>query len=294
MKHKKLTVLSALAFGLFVGASASQAQQVRTLPVPPTSATSGVAITLAGGSYLGVQTENVTNENFAKYNLREPRGVVVTKVIENSPAAKAGFLAGDVIVAFEGEEIKSEMKLTRLIQEVTPDQKAKITILRGGIEQEITVIMGKRELPKFRAFGSGNGTFTLPSPEEQQLLRIPPTPPEGFEFRRFPQGEGFVLASGGRRIGVVAQPLTKQLADYFGVTDGKGLLVSEVVENNAAAKAGLRAGDVILDIDGEIITSQTSLVRALNKKSEGDVSITILRDKQRQIVRVTPEGTKKQ
>src|SRR5215216_315596 len=60
--------------------------------------------TFDGGSYLGVQTQEVNKENFSKFGLRDVRGVAVDKVLENSPAAAAGIQVGDVIVRFNGEE----------------------------------------------------------------------------------------------------------------------------------------------------------------------------------------------
>src|SRR5215213_5048955 len=113
----------------------------------------------AGGSYLGVQTQEITRENFSKYGLSEVRGVGVEKVLENSPAAQAGVQNGDVIVRFEGEEVTSTRKLTRLISEVAPDHQARLTVSRGGSEREITVTMGKRQFPKFE-----DGVFEMKIP----------------------------------------------------------------------------------------------------------------------------------
>src|ERR1043166_1366832 len=88
-----------------------------------------------GGSYLGVQTDEITKDNYSKYSLSGVRGVAVEKVSENSPAAAAGILAGDVILKFDGEEVTGVRKLTRLIGEVDPDHQVRITISRGGREQ---------------------------------------------------------------------------------------------------------------------------------------------------------------
>src|SRR6187399_564966 len=71
-----------------------------------------------GGSYLGVQTQEVNKENFAKFGLKDVRGVAVEKVMENSPAATAGLQAGDVIIKFYGEDVTGARKLTRLVSEV--------------------------------------------------------------------------------------------------------------------------------------------------------------------------------
>src|SRR5258708_5479054 len=106
-----------------------------------------------GGGYLGVQTQEVSKENFAKFGLRDVRGVAVEKVLENSPAA-AGIQNGDVIVRFNGEEVTSSRKLTRLVGEVDPDHQVSLTISRAGREQEITATVCKRPTPRIE-----NGNF---------------------------------------------------------------------------------------------------------------------------------------
>lgn len=290
---RRLALISALAFVSFIGAATVNAQQA--IPFPSNGSATGFRLTLAGGSYLGVQSENVSNENFGKYNLREPRGVAVTKVIENSPAAKAGLQKGDVIINFDGEAVKSEGKLLRLISEVAPDQKAELTVLRNGGEIRVTVTIGKREEPMFRAFGSGNGMVIPAPPGELRRLRVPPVlPNDDFNAPPAPNADDnfFIFGRAGRKLGVTVTPLTQQLAEYFGSPIGKGVLVEEVKEQSAAARAGLRAGDIILEIDGETVNDQTDLVRIINKKTEGEVSLTILRDKQRMTVRVTPDAKK--
>ncbi|MBA2735231.1 MAG: PDZ domain-containing protein [Pyrinomonadaceae bacterium] len=246
------------------------------------------------GSYLGVQTQEVTKENFARFGLREVRGVAVEKVIENSPAANAGLQANDVIVRFNDEEVTGSRKLIRLISEVAPDHQAKLTILRGGGEREIIVTVGKRETPKLQnMFGRlGNlqgypGIAELPEFQRIPLPNAPPPPlrpgePNGFLF--------FGQAS--RQIGIGVSALTKQLGEYFGASEGKGLLINNVRENSPAAKAGLKAGDIITQIEGKEVKSNLDLIRALNEKKEGEITITIIRDRDRQTVRVTPETLK--
>ena len=128
-----------------------------------------------------------------------------------------------------------------------------------------------------------------PMPDMSQL----PNMPKGMLTAPGADGGVFVWsAKGSRQIGVNMTPLTKQLGDYFGVTDGNGLLISSVRENSPAAKAGLKAGDVIVEIDGKPIKGDLDIVRTLNEKKEGDVELTIVRDRNRQTVRVTPETVK--
>jgi len=242
----------------------------------------------AGGSYLGIETQEITRENFSKFGLGEVRGVGIEKVIENSPAANAGLQNGDVIVRFETEEITSTRKLSRLIAEVAPDHQVRLTIARGGSEREVTVTMGKRPMPKFE-----NGRFEM---------RVPPPklPPVGEtpQFKAIPpMGEGigkdFLIFRGeGRQIGAGLMPLSKQLAEYFGINEGRGLLINDVRPDSPAAKAGLKAGDVIVEIEGKEVKGMGDLMRAISEKKEGDVTLTIVRDRTRQTVRVTPEKMK--
>ena len=105
----------------------------------------------------------------------------------------------------------------------------------------------------------------------------------------------FVFRGGAnRQIGIGVTSLTKQLGDYFGVAEGKGLLVNSVRDNSPAAKAGLKAGDVIVEIEGKPIKETSDLIRAVNEKKEGVVAVTFLRDKNRQTVSVTPETVKEE
>jgi S1-C subfamily serine protease len=188
------------------------------------------------GGYLGVQTLEVTKENFGKYGLREVRGVAVEKVVKDSPAAQAGLQNGDVIVRFNGEEVTSVFKLTRLINETAPDHQVRITVLRGGSESDLNATLGKRQPPTFP-----NGSFRMGGalPENFEIQRLPMPPAGSFSIPN--DGNGFVFRSGAnRQIGVGVAPLSRQLAEFFGVADGRGLLVDNVRENSPAARAGLK------------------------------------------------------
>jgi len=247
------------------------------------------------GGYLGVQTAEIDRENFAKYGLRDVRGVAVEKVMEHSPAAAAGIKEGDVILRLNGDEITSTRKLSRLISEIAPNHQVKLTIARNGRDQDLNATLGKRPEP---AFGNGNLTWSTPDGikalELDKLKELP-------QFKDFsegempkvwtgPDGEGrtFSLrASEGRQIGIGVIPLGKQLAEHFGVQSG--VMIQEVRENSPAAKAGLKAGDIITEVDGKAVKGQFDLVRAINEKKEGDVTLNIMRDNSRQTISVTPE-----
>jgi serine protease Do len=226
----------------------------------------------AGGTYLGVHAEDVTKENMGRYNMREVRGVGVTEVVKDSPAEKAGVRKDDVIVGFNGEPVTSSRKLSRLVSESSADQNVRLTISRGGAEQEVTATLAERK-PAHRIF---NGEWN-----DEMRKKIEK------DFPKIKDGD-FTLAWGSnRRIGVSTEPLTKQLAEYFGVSEG--ILITSVNENSPAAKAGLKAGDVITAVDGEKVDSPGDVSRVINKKQDGPVTLTIVRDRSTQTFTVTPE-----
>src|SRR2546423_5524628 len=230
------------------------------------------AFFFAGGTFLGVHVEDVSKENMGSYGMREVRGVGVTDVVKDSPAEKAGLRKGDVILRFEGESVTSVRKLNRLVSESSDDQAVRLMINRGGSEQEVAATLATRK-------GMEN---VMGSQIRDQVLR-------GIEggFPKDKDGK-FVFTLGSyRRIGVSTQQLTRQLAEYFGVSEGA--LITSVSDNSPASKAGLKAGDVITGIDGEKVGSPGDITRALSKKEDGAVNLTIVRNRQTQSITVTPE-----
>lgn len=281
---------------------APEAPEALEAPVPPqepapSPAPPAVATTLyVSGNFLGVRTEAVTRENTRRYGLLgEPRGVGVREVVKGSPAEKAGLRENDVILRFDGEQVTSVRKLTRLIQESAPDHTARITVLRGGAEQQVSARLARRE-PFLSA--SGEGFFNLPPDVLDNALRLGDEAARNSESwkrneeemrerweemaRRQPG-----LFGSARRIGVATNALGKQLADYFGVTHG--VLINSVEAGGPAEKAGLKAGDIVTEADGRKVEDSDDLVRALSAKDEGEVALTVVRDRNRRTVRVTPE-----
>ena len=260
-----------------------------------------LAFSFDGGSYLGVQTREVTRENFANLGLREVRGVAIEKVVIGSPAAAAGLKDGDVIIRFNGDEVSSGRKLSRLVSEVSPDHQVKLVVLRGGREQEITATIGKSPGPSFH---NGNFKFSFPEGAEKwdlgklkdlkEFREIAPM--ENFRLEEFPKmfdlpEGGFTWnARSGRQIGVSVYPVTKQLGERYGVQNG--LMINTVRENSAAAKAGLRAGDIIVDVDGKTVSNELDLIRLVNENKEGSITVNLMRDGGRQTITVTPEASK--
>lgn len=298
MNRKALLSLAAL---LLLAPLAAQARQ--TPPAPPAQTQSpvgfGSTFFLDGDNFLGIHPEEITRENMGRYGLSgEPRGVGVRSVVKGSPAERAGLKEGDVIVRFDGEAVTSLRKLNRLIDEAAAGHTARVRILRGGSEQEVSATLARQQgfMPAF-------GSFQMPSFDTDAARRMAEELKKrgedwqlkGDEYRKRleelqranPGGAYSLVFGNSRRIGVSTTQLGKQLADYFGVSSG--VLVNSVESGSPADKAGIRAGDVITEADGTKIDEATDLSAAINRREEGEVTLTVVRERKQRTVRLTPE-----
>ncbi len=274
-------------------------------PVPPAF----VSALQLEGNYLGVEVEEITRANMSRFNVTgEPRGVAVVRVLKGSPAERAGLRENDVIVRFDGETLTSVRKLNRLVSESSPEHNARLTILRGGAEQEFSATLGKRE-GLAQSFAGFNNMIP-PAQMEEMRKRAEAWSKQGEQWKL--QGElmrkqfgemgrnnpglfnnlapfATSFGAGGRRIGVATTPVGKQLADYFGVSRGRGLLVTSVEDNSPASKAGLKAGDVIVEVDGQSVENASDIARELSRKEQGEVTVTVVRERKERNFKLTPE-----
>ena len=286
MKAKYFT---GLLSAIILGAGIAFAQQPATPPPAPPDEPfdQNFSLFIDGGGFLGVYAENISRENMSRYHVNQVRGVGVTQVIKDSPAEKAGLRKDDVILRLDGENVSSVRKLNRLVSEMAPDQTVKLSISRGGSEQEVTATIGKRNTTSFAGdFLPGSKIWKWEGTHPKMFKWEGPLPGDKDLFDN--NGDFAFSLSNSRRIGVSTMELTKQLADYFGIAGGKGVLVTSVTDNGPAAKAGVRAGDVITAVDGEAVDSPGDISRVINRKKDGDITLTIIRNKSQQTIRVTP------
>jgi serine protease Do len=213
-------------------------------------------------AWLGVDIADVTQAKVKELKLPGDYGAVVTEVAENSPAAKAGLKDNDVILEFGGMKVWSAAQLRQLVAETPAGRNVSLGVSRNGQRITLQVTM---ERPK-------NYSFTVNIPRINM--------PRGF-FQFAPLGMR-------GRLGIEGQDLTPQLASYFGVKQGKGVLVAQVEEGSPAAKAGLKAGDCIVRVDTAEVGSIPDLRRALAQQAGGDHSVTlaIVRNGHEQSLRV--------
>ena len=277
-----------LALILTTGVALAQ-QTPPPAPPEPDEPFENFSIFIDGAGFLGVYAENISRENMGRYRVSQVRGVGVTQVVKDSPAEKAGLRKDDVILVLDGEHVSSVRKLNRIVSELSPDQSVKVTISRGGSEQEITATIGKRSNTMAQnLLGGEPRIFKWEGPELKGFKWETPLNRHNFPSFNNNGGDMTFFLNNSRRIGVSTMSLTKQLADYFGIANGKGALVTAVSEDGPAAKAGVKAGDVITAVDGEAVDSPGDISRVINRKKEGDVTLTIIRNKSQQTIHVMP------
>jgi serine protease Do len=195
--------------------------------------------------YLGVAIQDVNQVLAEEFDLKETRGALISDVTPDSPAAKAGLKTGDVVMEFNGRKISDSRRLKLEVATVRPGTKVPVKILRGGNVKTVEVTV--RELP-----GSEKLAGTPQhSSEDTGVLN-----------------------------GVAVSDLDQRVRRQFNIPDNmRGAIVSEVEPDSAAAAAGLRMGDVILEIN-----------RSPVKSADDAIQMTQDSEKKRTLLRVWRDG----
>jgi serine protease Do len=232
------------------------------------------------GSRLGVMVRDLDSTDTGA----AAGGVRVQSVDDGSPAGKAGMKAGDVIVEYDGERVRSTRQFTRLVQETAEGRQVPLAVLRNGQRQMMTAAPEARGMEwNFDIDADQLHREVERGLEGMRAFRLPPSA-DGFPFDDLPEA----MMTGRGRLGVSVDSLTDQLAQYFGAADG-GALVTAVRKDSAADKAGLKAGDVITAVNGERVRDAGDVTRGIGRIDEGTVSLDYLRDKKSATAKATLE-----
>ena len=243
-----LAILVAFVFSTLSAASVAAGESEKSLKLYGA---------VSKSAYMGVYLQDVTTDLREALDLESKRGALIAGVIDDSPADEAGLEEEDVVVEFEGERVRNSSQLTKWIKERSPGDEVNLVVIRDGKKKSIAIVLGKRPKGKLEIIEPLLGDLYMPHADAYSFTY-----------------------SSGSRIGVKVQSLTEQLGEYFGVEDGQGALITEVEEDMPAQKAGLRAGDVIVEADGEDIEDTGDLVEVISQKEEGDeVEIKVMRDR---------------
>ena len=251
-------------------------------------------VRFGGGSFLGVGLEDVEDGT---------RGAKVRTVEPDSAAEKAGIQNGDVITRFDGESVRSTRQLTRLVRETPAGRAVDIEVKRGGATKTLTATLGEGPRPLHERLHLGEENLFVPDLEDLDVeIDVPgglPHAPGPHVFRWHGDTDhDFTMAWPPRRprLGIRFLEIEGQLAGYFGLSADEGVLVSSVGEDSPAAKAGVRAGDVLLELGGKTIGDAGDLMKAVGAAEGGrPLAVKLLRDEKTLNVEVIlPEPEKPQ
>jgi len=232
-----------------------------------------------GNSYLGVAYVEIVADRAKQLHLKDERGVEVTCVDEGSPAAKAGLKPGDVVLEYNGERVEGGEHLMRLVRETPPGHIAKLLIWRNGANQTLAATIGQRQ----------PGIIAL-SPNDDVLALSPPPMPEipTMPTIRMPDIPRALMSWRSPVLGIESESLNPQLAEFFGVKEG--VLVRAVGANSAAEKAGFKAGDVIIKVDGEKVATPKEISGILESaRAKKTLPVTVVRHQKEIVLNVTLE-----
>jgi serine protease Do len=226
--------------------------------------------------WLGVAIDEVSEDKAKELKLPAARGVLLKEVEDNSPAAKAGLKAGDVITEYDGERVEGTAAFRRMVRETPPGRTVQLTYWRDAHSQNASVELESRQ-------------------NEMQVNIQNMMPPQFvYKFQRLPDMPDMpdmpMMMGRTPRLGIEAMDLSEQLGEYFGAPDGQGVLVSAVLPDTPAAKAGLKAGDVITKLDGDAVRNVGELRGKLEEKhAEKSVTLTVLRKGTEMSLTVEPQ-----
>lgn len=183
--------------------------------------------------WLGVVIQEVTRELAMSFGLDRPKGALVSRVLPDGPAAKAGIREGDVILSFDGEEIPRSAALPAAVGATKPGEEVDVTLMRDGKRTTLEVTVGKLNEEAMRS-----GAGPLPeAPSEPTVL------------------------------GMRVEPMDDATRKQEDVLDG-GVRVAEV-QGGPAATAGIRSGDIILRVAGNAVDSVTRLREVVERLTPG-------------------------
>ncbi len=233
-----------------MGQQAPAAPQTPASPQAPAPPPMPRFLVTPPGGYLGVGIQEITGERAKSLKLPSDTGVEVTRVAPDSPAEKAGLKSGDVVLQINGNKVESLEQASKLVRETPVGHEVKLEVFRGGASQTITAKVG----------------------EHPQVPGIP----DGIGFR-MPDVPRVIMGLRSPMLGVEAESIDGQLAQYFGVSDG--VLVRTVMKGSAAEKAGVKAGDVIYKIDEVKVATPAEISARLRAAHGKPIPVALMRER---------------
>ncbi len=195
---------------------------------------------------LGVQVQTVTPEMAKAFGLSEPRGALVAEVHPDTPAEKAGLQREDIIVEYNNIPIKEMNDLPRLVAATPPGTETTIKVLRDGKEKTLPIAVTELKEERFAQ---------EPTEVEDESS-----------------------------IGLVVEDLDPRLARRFGLKEAKGVVVVNIVSGSSAEEAGLRRGDIILEINGEEVNDVKTFQKIMAQQPKKSFTRFLVRREGRTLI----------
>jgi len=219
---------------------------------------------------------DVSEERAGELGMKQPQGVEIMSVASGSPAEEAGVRKGDVVVRYGGQRVEGQEQLVRLVRETPVGRKVELAVFRGGSEVNLEVEIGERKVVPKVLFNCG---------EEPCEIHIPDIKFRSFDFD-IPRPR-MVMQS--RLLGAELESIEGQFAEHFGVKEG--VLVRSVDANSPASRAGLKAGDVIVEVAGKSVRDAGQIRDAArNTGAQKTVALGVVRNRSRVSLEMEPQA----
>jgi S1-C subfamily serine protease len=230
----------------------------------------------------------VDNERADALHLKDDHAAEIVMVDHDAPAGKSGLKVHDVILQLDGQAFDNVDQLRRRLREMPSGRTVTLLISRDGARINMTVQLCDRAILQQQAWSQH---FSVPEPAgpassggRESFLGNAPSGGTAFLDSMIPRA---------LYVGADVNPVQKQLADYFGVKSGTGLLVESVDDQSPASRAGLKAGDVVVKVESKQITSKNDWLKAIRNHRGHPVQVTVMRNKQEQILTMSAGKPKK-
>ena len=250
-------------------------------------------------SYLGVDLKDIPDDQVAPLRLRDTHGAEITRVDHDGPAGKMGLRERDVVIQMNGVAIEGEEHIRRMLSSTPPGHVVVLVISRDGQSMTMTGQMADRNEVERQAWEQHLGAIppqapasALPSDEASAAGSFAPAAGAAPSTRYSKSFLGALLMTP-TYTGVLLERMGPQLATFFGVPNGAGLLVRNVETNSPAAMAGIRAGDIVLRANSQNVANMNDWAKAIKEAKGRPVSVVVFRDRQERTLLLTPDSKKR-
>ncbi|MBN2430344.1 MAG: PDZ domain-containing protein [Acidobacteria bacterium] len=227
----------------------------------------------AGNAWLGVKIRDLNAAELDEISAMDDLGVYISEILADSPAEKAGLEKGDIIVRLAGIPVIGAEHFIQMIRSSASGRTFTIEFLRQGKNRTAKVTLAEKSRDRRYRYFSPSGAVIpeIPQPSSPRLFDF-------FSYRNRP------------RLGIYYEDITEQLARFLGVEEGTGVLITSVIKDSPAEKAGLRAGDVIVRIDDTAVENSGDLMAALQENDPSAVlKVRVVRKGERLEFEISPQ-----